>query len=1106
MTEPHDQRALVSPAVVNHADHSSANDSFARAFGVPQQAAAPTDAIRASSTTTTGTGPTQISPRANASNAMQTESSTESDRPPPPKLTTPTESAPPSDAGTVRQTFAPTPDQPIHSQRACTQCQRHKIKCVSDGTGPCIRCRKKGFLCHIAPRKKRESKRNRASACFAHSPAGSSHDGRDMPNGAESQEDTIMDDIESRNTEDPQSARRTGAAIGGSGNAHLNLSGKGNLDVNADYGVDASCAESDGKIPSAASSSVDGNNSEIWPPQEAIGSTPSRPTPPVKVSCLPESMKQSTISSCENYTVYLSLTFLCPEVFRQMVDLGWQSNLMLGHSVNGTLPMVRSIDDSVTHSVFALSFQNEPTQIARYNLPSSLEAIQTVAEWRKQYGEVLIDVYFKIINPSQPIIHRRHFMAAYNANKESVILLLAIFAVSVPYCTLGTPDDRHTLQAKFIQHLYGHYSYKLSMPTMEAVQALSLIADSTADRGVLMTHAAVVAAAVELRLHMDCSEWNIPDWERALRKALWWSICIRDAWTIIRFVGTPKVMSEYYDTQLPTTTELSLLTMHESDGLYQAPCTIMVNGSRINISMESSLRSFISVAKLSEILLEVNRSLYQLKGLRFIRQQPAAAASHIAESMESRLQEVTASWIREESERGYELMEPDLYRAMMHHFVRLCIYSQFLPHKEVNIHPDRFLVDFYTRFLDATHGCIDTLKKFKTVKFSNYWPSWLNHLVIIHLFVLYDILIAIISRYFKTYRVEKNKADADEAARHDKHHPMRQAQRRALLLEILDKDRFSSRVLQYSTDLMVTMGDLAATWDQPHEIYKMMLKASRSFGLADVIDAPGMTQFMQQDVPDTAKSTGESSLKNPSQQQQRTTESTSQTAPQQQTTSAQYPTPQLSLSQAVPLNDAQQQQPTRAHMQPQPLHSQPTQSATTSSQTLLPPVYQLPTVGPLQNMINPSLQSLMVSPSQPPQHPPHPTQPGLQQTHPSCYDIAQILNQEQPQVQATEQSAGYGNNSSTASQQQPSAAPTLQPQNSSFVGPFGSRMQQNFYADAAGTTNTSADSGVHNSPLPGGNVPGVGGVQAIGAFDDFFTNLSINLFEGLADFHPDFIL
>ncbi|KAK9386472.1 hypothetical protein V1515DRAFT_580987 [Lipomyces mesembrius] len=127
-------------------------------------------------------------------------------------------------------------------------------------------------------------------------------------------------------------------------------------------------------------------------------------------------------------------------------------------------------------------------------------------------------------------------------------------------------------------------------------------------------------------------------------------------------------MSEYYDTPMPTTAELSQLTLHESNDLSLASCTVIVNRSRINVSMESCLRSFISVAKLSEILLEVNRTLYQLKGLRLIHQQPAAAASHIAESLESQLQELAASWAREESAQGYELMEPDLYRELTLHF------------------------------------------------------------------------------------------------------------------------------------------------------------------------------------------------------------------------------------------------------------------------------------------------------------------------------------------------------------------------------------------------------------------------------------------------------
>ncbi|KAK9429157.1 hypothetical protein V1505DRAFT_374912 [Lipomyces doorenjongii] len=1115
MAEPHDQRTTTSlTAGVSNPDYSSAKDSFST---VPHPTASPANATLSYVATGTDAKPLQSLPSADTSHAISSEPSTRADNhdvPQPPSTLTGTADKATSDPAATEAVASGAPPnqqasvarQMMHSQRACTQCQRHKIKCVSDGSGPCIRCRKKGFLCHIAPRKKRASKKHRDASSAVQSPAGTLRAGRDFAYDAESDDDEIMDDSDSHNIR-PQQASCSGSAIGeSSGDGGFSKSATGYRNMNTAYSGNANeFAVRDGKIPLAESSSVNENNKTVWLSPEALSSTPSR-SQPHHVSRLPEYMKQSTISSCEDHSVHLSLSFMCPELFRRMVDLDWHQNpVIFAQSLNSYRPLFRSLVDSPTAPVYAFAFQNDPAQTARYNLPCSPEDMQIVADWRKQYGDVLVDVYFNLINPTQPIIHRRHFMAAYGAHKESVILLLAIFVVSVPFCTLGTPDDRRALQTKFVQHLLGHYSYKLFLPTLDAVQALSLIADSSADRAVLMPHAAVAAAAVELRLHIDCSEWDIPGWERALRKALWWSICIRDAWSIIRFVGIPKVMSEYYDTPMPTTAELSQLTMHESDDLSLASCTVMVNRSRINVSMESCLRSFISVAKLSEILLEVNRTLYQSKGLRLIHQQPAAAASHIAESLESRLQELAASWAREESAQGYELMEPDLYRELMLHFVRLCIYSQFLPHKQVNIRADRFLMDYYTRFLDATQGCIDTLNKFKNVKFSNYWPPWLNHLVVMHMFVLFDVLIAMISRYCKTHGLPKGcRTDpvphADEPAPQEKQIPMLRAQRRALLLEILNKDRFSGRVLQYSTELMVIIGDLAASWEQSRDLYKMILKMTRSFGLVDVIDAPGMAQFVQQYALDAAKMSGQ---QQPIQQQQHTTQFT-QPASQQQSPPTQYPTPQLSASQPVPLNAQQQQSPlqTQSKAQVHPLQPQPSQAGS-SSQTLLPPVYQLPTVGPLQNNFNPSLQSLLVSPAQQHRQSVHLHQSGHHQSQ--SYGIAQILNQEQPEAQQPHQQLRYDNSNSGVSQRQPSTTPTTQQQQPAFVGPFDGRMQQNLYEEAAGITNAShANSGVQN--VAGDNVALVGGSHAIGAFDDFFTNLSVNLFEGLADFHRDFIL
>ncbi|KAK9386473.1 hypothetical protein V1515DRAFT_580988 [Lipomyces mesembrius] len=289
MTEPHDQRKTSLTADVSNPDYSSAKDSFST---VQHPAASPATATLSYVVTGTDAKPLQ-----NNHGVPQ----------PPSTLTATTDKATsdPAASEAVPSAAPPSPQssaarQMMHSQRACTQCQRHKIKCVY-GSGPCIRCRKKDFLCHIAPRKKRALKKHRDASSAVQSPAGTLRAGRDFAYDAESDDDEIMDDSDSHNTR-PQQASCSGSTIGeSSGDGGFSGSTNAYINVNPAYSGNANeFAVRDGKIPLAGSSSVNGNNKTLWLSPEALASTPSR-SPPHHVSRVPENMKQSTISSCEDY-------------------------------------------------------------------------------------------------------------------------------------------------------------------------------------------------------------------------------------------------------------------------------------------------------------------------------------------------------------------------------------------------------------------------------------------------------------------------------------------------------------------------------------------------------------------------------------------------------------------------------------------------------------------------------------------------------------------------------------------------------------------------------------------------------------------------------------
>ena len=55
--------------------------------------------------------------------------------------------------------------------------------------------------------------------------------------------------------------------------------------------------------------------------------------------------------------------------------------------------------------------------------------------------------------------------------------------------------------------------------------------------------ASVVAQATSMGLHLDCKEWNLPSWEKRLRRRLWWAILVEEKFrSMVR--GVPSLISE----------------------------------------------------------------------------------------------------------------------------------------------------------------------------------------------------------------------------------------------------------------------------------------------------------------------------------------------------------------------------------------------------------------------------------------------------------------------------------------------------------------------------------------------------------------------------------
>jgi hypothetical protein len=161
---------------------------------------------------------------------------------------------------------------------------------------------------------------------------------------------------------------------------------------------------------------------------------------------------------------------------------------------------------------------------------SNLDAIESIV---RPHGKALIDLYFRIIHPSFPVLHKKVFFEKYSRTYREFtppvlaavyILALNWWSYSPELVSLPKPDI--TKLEKLVPKMM---SDVLNRPKLSTVQAgLLLLQRPDGDSWALTGQ--LVAAGQNLGLHLDCSKWRIPEWELSLRKRLGWALFMQDKW------------------------------------------------------------------------------------------------------------------------------------------------------------------------------------------------------------------------------------------------------------------------------------------------------------------------------------------------------------------------------------------------------------------------------------------------------------------------------------------------------------------------------------------------------------------------------------------------
>ncbi len=161
-----------------------------------------------------------------------------------------------------------------------------------------------------------------------------------------------------------------------------------------------------------------------------------------------------------------------------------------------------------------------------------LDAIEAVVS---PHGPQLIALYFRIVHPTFPILHKRVFLEKYDRTYRefSPPLLAAVYILTLNWWSYSA---ELSLLPKPNEHRLEEIAFKtmsdiVHRPKLSTIQAgLLLLQCPDIGNHSWALISQLVGVGQDLGLHLDCTSWRIPQWEKGLRKRLAWALYMQDKW------------------------------------------------------------------------------------------------------------------------------------------------------------------------------------------------------------------------------------------------------------------------------------------------------------------------------------------------------------------------------------------------------------------------------------------------------------------------------------------------------------------------------------------------------------------------------------------------
>ncbi|KAI1124737.1 fungal-specific transcription factor domain-containing protein [Nemania abortiva] len=222
------------------------------------------------------------------------------------------------------------------------------------------------------------------------------------------------------------------------------------------------------------------------------------------------------------------------------------------------------------------------------------------------HGRKLIDLYFEVVHPGFPIIQKNVFYEKYDrdCHEFSPPVLAAVYILAINWWDHSEELSRCPRpNVRELERLIrSSLADAMWRPKLSTIQA-GLLLSQRPEGDQWAPTAQLVATGQELGLHLDCTHWKIPPWEKGLRKRLAWALYMQDKWGALVHGRPSHIFSSNWIVQPLTPNDFSETDYDEDD----------LEGKQ---EIERGRTLFMQMVYLSQVLAEILETFYTLQAMQ----------------------------------------------------------------------------------------------------------------------------------------------------------------------------------------------------------------------------------------------------------------------------------------------------------------------------------------------------------------------------------------------------------------------------------------------------------------------------------------------------------